>query len=455
MLGLITCEDIEDFIKDINVSDYESRNMTRDDYMDLLRSPHCQPKAYPIPHGVKKWTTIIILILFLIFGLIGNALSATIMFRRSRRGLSAYFYLALLAIIDICVLYSSCLLYLLEIIFDYRPQEYSVFQCRLGFYIQHLFTYISAWFIVAVTFERFIVVRYPFQAMRICRMHVAYTIAIIIILFFSIYTAHCFFTMNLVHVTLQTDHGFHPNHTICDVQIYRPVLSFLDLCFYSVIPSICILIFNILIIITMLHAIKKRRDYLQANKSSPAMRSYSQMNKQRIELNLGNNKFIEQVNKQKPSSDPTSAAGIRLTCLLLIISFIFVICTLPISIRSLIAEYLPSQKSTARWQIIQLCLTLLMFLNHTINFVLYCLTGRTFRSECRKLICSFSFLKDVHISCTADHDSDKLQPCHHHPQQQQQQQQLIPIERNRLTPPVHHHHHQKQRANPRIKGIYV
>ncbi len=83
------------------------------------------------------------------------------------------------------------------------------------------------------------------------------------------------------------------------------------------------------------------------------------------------NKFLEQNPKQKTNQkhlfDPTSATGIRLTCLLLIISFIYVICTLPISIRLLIADYLPSQKSTTRWQITQLCLTILMFLNHSVR----------------------------------------------------------------------------------------
>lgn len=97
--------------------------------------------------------------------------------------------------------------------------------------------------------------------------------------------------------------------------------------------------------------------------SSPAVRSVSQMNKQRVY----HNKPFEQNNRQKTVTDSSSSAGIRLTCLLLIISFIFVVCTLPISIRSLIADYLPSQKSTVRWQITQLCLTLLMYFNHTVK----------------------------------------------------------------------------------------
>jgi len=273
IIGTATCQDIDQLTKDLNASEYESQNMTRDEYINYLRSPYCEPKPYLGVQGFKKWIVAIILILFLVFGLIGNSLSATIMFRRSRRGLSCYFYLALLAIIDICILYTGCLSYLLEIAFNYHPQLHSRFLCRLAFYIQHLFTYISAWLIVAVTFERLMVVRFPFQSVRICRMRVAYTITIIIYLFFSLYTAHCFFTMNLIDIDMTTDAGYHPNYTVCDLAMHQNTLAFIDLCFYSVIPSILILIFNILIIITMFHAIKQRRDYLQANSYTPTTES--------------------------------------------------------------------------------------------------------------------------------------------------------------------------------------
>jgi hypothetical protein len=271
ILSSATCQEIDEFIKELNASEYESRNMTRDDYINSLRSPHCEPKPYPGTTGMKKWLVTIILILFLIFGLIGNTLSATIMFRRSRRGLSSYFYLALLAIIDICILYTGCFLFMLEITFDYHPQLYSNIFCRLAFYIQHLFTYISAWLIVAVTFERLMVVRFPFQSIRICRLHVAYAIALIIFIFFSVYTAHCFFTMNLAKIDAQTEEGYHPDYIVCDLVTHRRFLAFMDLCFYSAIPSILILIFNVLIISTMFHAIKKRRNYLQANSYTPAL----------------------------------------------------------------------------------------------------------------------------------------------------------------------------------------
>ena len=269
LLDSPTCEDIEEFIKAANASDYESQNMTRQEYIDSLSSPDCQHKPYPSVQGVKKWVVTGILLSFLIFGLIGNLLSATIMFRRSRRGLSSYFYLAFLAIVDICILYTGCLLFLFEITFNSHPQLHSRFLCRLSFFIQHLFTYMSAWLIVAVTFERFMVVRFPFQSIRICRLRVAYTISSILLLFFSVYTAHCFVTVDLLLTHRQSDEGYHPNVLVCDLVRHRHLLAFIDLCFYSVLPSLLILIFNILIIITMFRAMKQRQEYLQASSYVP------------------------------------------------------------------------------------------------------------------------------------------------------------------------------------------
>ncbi len=98
--------------------------------------------------------------------------------------------------------------------------------------------------------------------------------------------------------------------------------------------------------------------------SSPAGRSFIPHGRT---YHNGLTKNCFQPKSQQILFDSTSATGIRLTCLLLIISFIFVLCTLPISIRLLISDFFPEYKSTTRWQITQLCLTLLMYLNHTVK----------------------------------------------------------------------------------------
>ena len=410
-LSQTTCLELNDFLKHHNFSSDGSGNTTREAITAAFYLNYCTPTPYPGLQGITKWIVTIISVVFLIFGLIGNILSATIMHRRARRGLSSYLYLALLALADICVLYTSGLLFLLEIAFDYHPLLQAPIFCRVGFYLQHLFTYISAWLIVAVTFERFVVVRYPFQSILVCRMRVAYTVTLLIFLFFFIYTAHCFFTFDIIQFPIHTEHGFHPNYLICDLTMYRRLLPFLDLCFYSLIPSILILIFNTLIIFTMFYAIKQRRYYLQAGsylpttdacprnlnvktksssstrtpffrsrsagkfirsheripasslprvESTPAARSFtSHRRSYRTRLN----RTPVQPKSRQILFDSTSATGIRLTCLLLIISFLFVFCTSPIPIR----HFFPENRSTMRWQITGLVLHLLMYFNHTVG----------------------------------------------------------------------------------------
>ncbi|CAF3608406.1 unnamed protein product [Rotaria sp. Silwood1] len=468
LLSSVTCESLQNLLQYVNISDNESENMTHNAIMAILRSSHCKPKPYLGVQGVRKWIATIILISFLICGLIGNMLSATIMFRRSRRGLSSYFYLALLAIADICVLYSGGLLSIFDIGFNYHPELYSKFSCRIGFYLRHLFTYLSAWLIVAVTFERFIVVRFPFQSIHICRMHVAYGITLIIFIFFSFYASHCFFTMNLRPIIMQTDYGYHPDFIVCDLIKYQRLFSSIDLCFYSVIPSLLIIIFNTLIISTMFYAIKQRRTYLQASSCLPTMNT-SQRNpniktkssssirtpffrSRSVESTPAPRSFIShgrlyhnglnkngfQRKSQRILFDSTSATGIRLTCSLLVISFIFVLCTLPISIRHLLAEFIPGYRhtSTTYWQITQLILTILMYLNHAINFVLYCLTGRAFRRECRRLLSDLWSLKNIRISCIVNSNTNK----HHH-----YHQQMSLSNRNRIIIP------DKQQQQQRMK----
>ncbi|CAF3233275.1 unnamed protein product, partial [Rotaria sp. Silwood2] len=157
--------------------------------------------------------------------------------------------------------------------------------------------------------------------------------------------------------------------------------------------------------------------------STPATRSFIPHG--RLYHN-GLNKNGFQRKSQRVLFDSTSATGIRLTCSLLVISFVFVLCTVPISIRSLITDLFPEYDSTAYWQLTRVILTSLMYLNHAVNFVLYCLTGRAFRRECRKLLSDLWGLKDIRISCIINSNRDKHN--HYH-------QQMNLSNRNRMIIP--------------------
>ena len=77
-----------------------------------------------------------------------------------------------------------------------------------------------------------------------------------------------------------------------------------------------------------------------------------------------------------------------------------------------------------------------------VNFVFYCLTGRAFRNECRKILCGLWALKDFHISCTLNPHTDK-QPHYH--------QQMLLTDRNRIMISPQ----QQQLQQQRMKRSYL
>lgn len=259
------CKELLELLSSVNTSSPDPDNV--DNYPSIYEyfNSLCSSTHYQGIEGLKRKFFIVILSCLLIFGLVGNILSAIIMFKRSSRGLSSYFYLGYLAIMDVCVLYSGCLSFFLEIGFKIDIKLISDFNCQIISFIQHLSTYISAWLIVAVTFERFIVVRFPFQSIRICRVRVANIISLSITILFTLYSIHGFFTIRIHETYIRTQKIFDQNFRICELLTYPELFSTIDLCLYSVAPSLFIIVLNSLIIYTMFYAMKQRRNFLQAS----------------------------------------------------------------------------------------------------------------------------------------------------------------------------------------------
>ena len=87
----------------------------------------------------------------------------------------------------------------------------------------------------------------------------------------------------------------------------------------------------------------------------------------------------------------TSDSNIRLTVMLLTVSFTFLITTLPMNVSIIASAFWNRQSDDlARMSKFQLVFTvaeMLMYLNHSVNFFLYCATGQKFRSEMVRMVC--------------------------------------------------------------------
>lgn len=98
-------------------------------------------------------------------GSIGNILSVLVFFKTKLRKLSSSYYLAAIGISDTCFL-TGLLIGWLNFI-DINIYNRNIF-CQLITYFSGLCSFLSVWFVVAFTVERFIAVLYPLKRQTMC-----------------------------------------------------------------------------------------------------------------------------------------------------------------------------------------------------------------------------------------------------------------------------------------------
>lgn len=108
-----------------------------------------------------------------IVGSIGNILSVIVFFKTKLRNLSSSYYLAALGISDTGFLIASIVPWLNYINLDIYNKNYF---CQFFTYISGLCSFLSVWFVVAFTVERFIAVLYPLRRQTMCTVKRACTV---------------------------------------------------------------------------------------------------------------------------------------------------------------------------------------------------------------------------------------------------------------------------------------
>nr|KAG5693118.1 hypothetical protein BaRGS_014068 [Batillaria attramentaria] len=87
----------------------------------------------------------------------------------------------------------------------------------------------------------------------------------------------------------------------------------------------------------------------------------------------------------------TSDSNMRLTVMLLTVSFAFLLTTLPMNVSIIGAAFWNRDADNipvmVRVKLVSTVAELLMYLNHSVNFFLYCATGQKFRNEVVRMVC--------------------------------------------------------------------
>ncbi len=309
-------------------------------------------------------------------GTLGNLVSLLVWSRTySQSSVSTYLYLAVLAASDMLVLLLGLFKDWMYAWAGYNLSSISQWACKLFTLAGYLSTDYSVWLIIAVTAERYIAVCHPLKTKAFWIRHSPVRVILVTLLVLFGINSHLLYTASLdTRIQNYTDpcsnQTWSARYAVCgalpgyETLIYD-VWPYVDLCLYSLLPSAIIVVCNSCIIHTVLNAATERRHYVVSGYD--AHESFTLL----------------------------LTSELRLTAMLLTISFTFVVTTLPTNVVVILNTYWNKQlhhiactdrvRIIARLTLATTVCRLLMYTNHSINFYLYCVTGYKFKQELQKL----------------------------------------------------------------------
>ncbi|KAL4221234.1 hypothetical protein ACF0H5_019498 [Mactra antiquata] len=302
-------------------------------------------------------------------------------------------YLTALAISDLIVLYSGLLRWWLIHLLDIDIRLLREIGCKIDWYLIFASTELSSWLLVAVTCERIISTTWPHKVRVCCTQRTALvTIATMSLMIYG-GSIHLLYGVGInkfdIHniknkslntkndldqstgslslrstVTIETSQADSKNGSqntsdgkvYCSGSVAHPdyrdffifIYPWVDLFLYFAIPAIILAGGEVLIIKRLMESHRMRKNMSKV-----------------------------QTTTTTKYSDKSSSIAI----MLLTVNAVFIICTTPVCIYLVGMPYWvdPAVGFTVTQEILWTVINLLMYLNHTINFILYFLSGARFR----------------------------------------------------------------------------
>ena len=218
----------------------------------------------------------------------------------------------------------------------------SIWTCRVIKFIIYSSTTISSWLIVLISIERFIAVFYPLRAHMYCtRRNLLFTISILFVIICMFYVPILFIGHVTYVNTIYVCHGFSSEKSLISIYVFLVAMA------YCIIPFCIISILNIRIV-KKIHSHSKFR-----------------------------------AKHHKKAHDKSN-----LTFTMLAVCFFFIMTILPANVCYVlkIISKLCDCRLINIPDIVYEIVNRIMYLNHSANFVLYCLTGSVFRKTLMQLL---------------------------------------------------------------------
>ena len=239
------------------------------------------------------------------------------------------------------MLWCGAFLFWIDFLTNSRIVSFAWTDCRLSYFLYYFCRHYSSALLVIMSVEKFCALYFPLKSKTFCSVETAKRISAIIALIFAVYN----FPLMIVNKALLKD-----GRRYCSITkvltTYGPIFLKVDSALYSFGPFTIMTIANAAIIYKLMMAKCRKRNASSTNTQS--------------------------------TDQALNKSATRGTAMLVAISVTFIILTAPVAVFS-------AQSGKPSHPYYRVFMNIMQYLNHSINGVLYCTTGKTFRNELFKL----------------------------------------------------------------------
>ncbi|XP_059472848.1 neuromedin-U receptor 1-like isoform X2 [Neocloeon triangulifer] len=325
-----------------------------------------------------------------LLGSAGNCLSVVVFSTAKLRQLSSSYYLAALAISDTGYLVGILMVWLdLVDVALYNEQG----ACQAIMYLSSVCSFLSVWFVVAFTVERFVAVKYPLHRPAVCTVARARAVLAVVTLVGLVLNLPMLLITGPVYIS---DFDKVACAMRSEYEDLASLFNYVDTVLTFVLPVLAITVLNTSIACTVYYLAKVRRAMTRQQRRQSIGSDLSSASNKRVSsaLLMRNNEQMELAthggNARAIRAQHSANTQAKITKMLLLVSTVFVALNLPSYVCRLwvfIKPPTPGDKWLSHLIVLQHISYVLFNTNFGINFVLYCVSGQNFRRALKTMCC--------------------------------------------------------------------
>ncbi|CAL1532415.1 unnamed protein product [Lymnaea stagnalis] len=309
----------------------------------------------PSYHSIHKVAILLVKVLFPVFvavGTVSNILIIVVLRRGAINTDNLSFFLSALAVVDTVFLYTSAFKSWIRVIWGVEFLHFGSWSCKLGLFLNHLSLTLSAWLVVVIAWQRWYTCSRPFD--RCCPVESArcgYIGLACLVLVLVGANSYVLVTAEYHESSWGRSCAPAPEHDGAISEVFPYLLVLL----YSGLPALLLIVLNGLLARVLYTS---RRSLLSHTESSRTRGRHDGHVRARYNY---------------------------VTVLLLALSLSWLVLTSPHTLLKF-AEHIPeSSFQSATFTFLNVLFFIFLYVNHSINFFLYCALTKGFRREVRRI----------------------------------------------------------------------